>query len=174
MKKDSFGAGAVRYTYVGSPVGDILLVGDDAGLRLIALPLGSEKRKPEANWIQDARPFRKAARQLFEYFSGSRRAFDLDPVIEGTAFQKNVWRAVLDIPYGETVSYLEIACRIERPSASRAVGSANGANPFPIVIPCHRVVGKTGALTGYTGGVRWKELLLTLEGAFPPEPKTNA
>ena len=171
MQKDTYGAGAVRYTYFGSPVGDIMLVGDDAGLRLIALPLGSEKRKPEPNWIADARPFRPVARQLTEYFDGTRRTFDVNLVIEGTAFQKTVWRALQDIPYGETVSYMGLACRIGRPSASRAVGSANGANPFPIVIPCHRAVGKTGALTGYTGGVRWKKMLLELEGAFPPEPK---
>jgi len=171
VERDSFGAGPIRYTYVGSPVGDILVAGDDAGLRLITLPLGTERQKPGDSWLEDKRPFRDAARQLVEYFDGTRRTFDLQLAIAGTAFQKTAWRALLDVPYGETVSYLELACRIGRPTASRAVGSANAANPLSIVVPCHRVVGTTGALTGYAGGLRAKEFLLRLEGAFPPQPK---
>jgi len=162
--------GTVRYTYVSSPLGDILIAGNDHGIRAIALPIGSEKPKPEPDWFRDPKPFREATRQLAQYFAGTRRAFDLSLTTQGTAFQKTVWRALRDIPYGETVSYFELACRIGRPSASRAVAAANADNPFPIVVPCHRVVGNTSALKGYSGSVRWKEDLRRLESATSPDP----
>lgn len=160
----------IRYTYVSSPLGDILIAGNDKSLRVIALPIGSEKSKPEPSWFRDPKPFREATRQLAQYFAGSRHDFDLPLMAQGTAFQKTVWQALRDIPYGETVSYFELACRIERPSASRAVAAANADNPFPIVVPCHRIVGNARVLKGYTGSIRWKEDLRRLESATSPDP----
>ncbi len=170
MPQESKNFGTIRYTYVSSPLGNILITGNDQGLLAIALPIGSEKSKPEPGWFRDPKPFREVARQLAQYFAGNRRAFDLPLAAHGTAFQKTVWQALRDIPYGETVSYFELACRIERPSASRAVAAANADNPFPIVVPCHRIVGKTIALKGYTGSVRWKDDLRRLESATSPDP----
>lgn len=103
-------------------------------------------------------------RQLREYFSGKRRAFDFPLAPKGTPFQLAVWNALLDIPYGDTITYAELARRIDRPSAVRAVGAANGANPIPVIIPCHRVIGSNGTLTGYGGGIERKQWLLALEG----------
>jgi methylated-DNA-[protein]-cysteine S-methyltransferase len=108
----------------------------------------------------------EAERQLQEYFAGTRTRFELELEFVGTDFQKNVWLALLDIPYGQTRSYAQIAAQIGRPKAVRAVGAANGRNPLSIIAPCHRVVGKSGGLTGYAGGLRAKELLLALEGAY--------
>ncbi|MGH9318473.1 MAG: methylated-DNA--[protein]-cysteine S-methyltransferase [Vicinamibacteria bacterium] len=110
---------------------------------------------------------RDIQRQLREYFEGKRRVFSLDLALEGSDFQKGVWEAVARIPYGRTASYGEIAHLIGRPKASRAVGAANGANPIPIVIPCHRVIGSNGSLTGYGGGLPLKRRLLALEGVLP-------
>lgn len=102
--------------------------------------------------------------QLREYFSGKRKAFDFPLAPKGTPFQLAVWNALLEIPYGDTVTYAELAHRIGRPSAVRAVGAANGANPIPVIIPCHRVIGSNGTLTGYGGGIERKQWLLALEG----------
>ncbi len=154
-------------------MGDILVAGTECSLSLVALPIGAEKRKPKPGWIRDPKAFGAVGQQLSEYFKGRRKTFDLPLVVEGTAFQKTVWQALQDIRYGETVSYFELACRVSRPTASRAVGSANARNPLPIIVPCHRVVGKRGALTGYSGGLRWKESLLRLEGALPPGLDSN-
>jgi methylated-DNA-[protein]-cysteine S-methyltransferase len=107
----------------------------------------------------------EAERQLREYFAGKREAFDLELDFAGTAFQRAVWKALLTIPFGQTRSYAEIAKQIGRPSACRAVGAANGANPVAIIAPCHRVIGSTGALTGFGGGLDVKAQLLRLEGA---------
>jgi methylated-DNA-[protein]-cysteine S-methyltransferase len=104
------------------------------------------------------------AKQLAEYFSGKRTVFALDLAPRGTPFQLAVWNALLEIPYGDTISYAELARRIGKPSAVRAVGAANGANPIPIIIPCHRVIGSNGTLTGYGGGIERKQWLLALEG----------
>jgi methylated-DNA-[protein]-cysteine S-methyltransferase len=174
VTKSDLNGETIRYAYVGSPMGDIMVTGSEHELHLIALPLGSEKKQPDSAWVHDPRTFMDTARQITEYFAGERRVFDLPLRLQGTAFQKLVWRALGDIPYGETVSYFELACRIGRPTAARAVGSANARNPFSIVLPCHRVVGTTGALTGYSGGLKWKENLLRLEGALPPNPITPA
>ena len=106
---------------------------------------------------------REAARQLEAYFQGARQSFDLPVAPAGTSFQRTVWAAMAQIPYGETVTYGELAARIGRPGAARAVGRACGANPIPVILPCHRVVGKNGALTGYAGGLERKRLLLALE-----------
>jgi methylated-DNA-[protein]-cysteine S-methyltransferase len=141
----------------------LLLAGDGERLRVLAFSSGSKSRGPDADWVEDARPFADAARQLEGYFQGGRRQFELllDP--QGTEFQLRVWAELRRIPHGETISYGELARRIGNPAASRAVGLANGSNPIAIVIPCHRVVGSTGRLTGFGGGIEVKASLLALE-----------
>ena len=131
------------------------------------------RRDPEPDWIYNERPFADARRQLTEYFDGERRAFDLPLKLDGTEFQMSVLHALQQIPYGETTSYAEIAERIGRPKAVRAVGAANGRNPIPIIVPCHRVIGSHGDLTGFGGGLDTKEALLRLEAEhsqFPNVP----
>jgi methylated-DNA-[protein]-cysteine S-methyltransferase len=155
------------YCYFSSPVGDLLLAGDATSLRLVAFPDGPHPRRPEASWERSETPFRDALSQLKGYFAGTVRRFDLPLAPEGTAFQQVVWRALQTIPYGETLSYSGLARRIGKPTASRAVGAANGRNPIPIIIPCHRVIGATGSLTGFGGGLSTKRKLLELEGALP-------
>jgi len=157
----------MNYTYVDSPLGDLLLAGEEGALRLVSFPRGRMRRSPEQGWTEEAAPFRAAAKQLGEYFAGTRERFELvlEPV--GTEFQLAVWQALRRIPYGRTWSYAELAQRIGRPRAMRAVGAANGANPLPIVVPCHRVIGADGSLTGFGGGLPAKQLLLELEGALP-------
>lgn len=157
-----------RYTEMESSIGMLVLAGDAdgarlRGLRLIWLPGGGETFRPEPDWVKDARPFAETIRQLREYFAGRRDEFDLPLAPEGTEFQHEVWRAVAAIPYGETRSYGEIARQIGKADAVRAVGAANGQNPLPIVIPCHRVIGSDGRLTGYGGGLPLKKRLLELE-----------
>jgi methylated-DNA-[protein]-cysteine S-methyltransferase len=149
----------VTYRFLDTPVGGLLLARDDAGLRLIRFAVGADLKVGP----YDDRAFDDVVAQLREYFAGRRRQFDLPLAPEGTPFQQRVWRALLDIPYGETISYGELASRIGQRSASRAVGLANGSNPLPIVIPCHRVIGASGKLTGYGGGLPIKQQLLTLE-----------
>jgi methylated-DNA-[protein]-cysteine S-methyltransferase len=153
----------MSYTVSDSPVGALLLAADDVGLRHITFMRGRRAVRPDNSWREDAAPFQETIRQLRAYFAGSLETFDLPLAPEGTAFQQEVWRRLCEIPYGETTSYGEIARRLGRPQASRAVGLANGTNPLPIVIPCHRVIGKTGKLTGYGGGLPIKEKLLALE-----------
>ncbi len=159
----------MRYDEIDSPVGPLLVAADDDGLRLIHFQ-AAHRRKPEPSWQRDPAAFRDAAVQLGEYFRRERRAFDLPLAPRGTPFQLATWRALSTIPYGETISYEELARRVGRPSASRAVGAANGANPLPIVVPCHRVIGKNGSLTGFGGGLDTKRVLLELAGApcVPP------
>jgi len=151
------------FTFMQSPVGKLLLAGDAACLHCIGFPEGKGSRQPESGWKADFAPFKEAIRQLEAYFTLDLRQFDLALAPEGTTFQLEVWQSLRDIPYGKTVSYAEIARRIGRPKAVRAVGAANGRNPLPIVIPCHRVVGKDGSLTGYGGGLHIKAALLALE-----------
>uniref|UniRef100_Q029M4 Methylated-DNA--protein-cysteine methyltransferase n=1 Tax=Solibacter usitatus (strain Ellin6076) TaxID=234267 RepID=Q029M4_SOLUE len=141
----------------------VRLVTSKLGLRAINFRL-SEPVEGERN---DSNPIaRETARQLAAYFDGRLRSFDLALDLQGTAFQTRVWRELERIPYGKTRSYLQIAEAIASPKAVRAVGAANGANPIPIVIPCHRVIGSTGRLVGYGGGLPLKKRLLTLEGAL--------
>jgi methylated-DNA-[protein]-cysteine S-methyltransferase len=121
------------------------------------------RRDPEPDWIYNEKPFAKARRQLVEYFEGERKSFDLPLRVSGTEFQIRVLEELQRIPYGETLSYSDIAERIGNPKAVRAVGAANGRNPIPIVIPCHRVIGSSGDLTGFGGGLDTKEALLRLE-----------
>jgi methylated-DNA-[protein]-cysteine S-methyltransferase len=130
---------------------------------MIGFPKGSMRREPEPDWIFNEKPLAAACAQLNEYFAGSRKEFDLPLRFNGTEFQVSVLEALQEIPYGETTSYGEIAKRIGRPKAVRAVGAANGRNPIPIVVPCHRVIGSTGDLTGFGGGLDTKEALLRLE-----------
>ena len=167
------------FGFLATPVGRLLVARDPAGIRLIHFDgpaeAGPYRRPAKTEGGPHARPgwerhdaaFDDLATQLREYFEGRRRVFELPLAPEGTPFQVRVWNALLEIPYGETISYGELAARIGDRSASRAVGLANGSNPLPIVIPCHRVIGSNGKLTGYGGGLPIKERLLTLEGALP-------
>jgi methylated-DNA-[protein]-cysteine S-methyltransferase len=151
------------YTQIESPLGPLLLAADDAGLRQILFVNGRHPARPESSWKEDRVPLNDGIRQLHAYFGGELEKFDLPLAPEGTPFQLGVWRSLCDIPYGETISYGELAGRVGNPKASRAVGLANGSNPIPIVIPCHRVIGSNGKLTGYGGGLPIKEKLLALE-----------
>ena len=151
------------YRYLDTPVGPLLLVREGRDLRLISFKNGRCPQRPDPSWHESANAFDDVASQLMEYFAGQRQRFELPLAPEGTPFQQRVWRALQDIPYGVTISYAQLAGRIGQPTASRAVGLANGRNPLPIVIPCHRVIGASGALTGYGGGVPIKERLLALE-----------
>ena len=151
------------YCYLQTPVGRLLLAGDDQGLRQVDFQDGPHPAKPEPAWRENEKPFREVIKQLQEYFVGQRRSFDLPLAPQGTEFQLKVWRALRGIPYGKTWSYGELAKRIGRPKAPRAVGAANGRNPLPIVVPCHRVIGANGALTGFGGGLKIKQQLLELE-----------
>ena len=152
-------------TTLESPVGTLTLVASDAGLVAVLWPDDDPSRVRLGPLVDDAdHPIlREASAQLAAYFAGHQRAFDLPLDWRGTAFQKAVWAALLTIPYGETRSYGAIARAIGRPSASRAVGAANGRNPLSIVAPCHRVVGTSGQLTGFAGGLEAKASLLALE-----------
>ena len=153
----------VLYTYVESPLGELLLAGRGSALAFIGLPRGREVRSPAEGWRRTAGPFEEARLQIAAYFAGLRRAFDLRLDPGGTPFQRAVWERLLAIPYGETLTYGELARRLGRPAAARAVGAANGRNPLPIVIPCHRLLGAGGRLTGYGGGLEAKRALLELE-----------
>jgi methylated-DNA-[protein]-cysteine S-methyltransferase len=124
---------------------------------------GREQVQPKDGWVEDATRLAEPIHQLTEYFNGTRRTFNLRLAPQGTPFQQRVWQELLTIPYGETRSYGELARQIGQPNASRAVGLANGANPISIVVPCHRVIGANGTLTGYGGGLKNKQWLLTLE-----------
>ena len=161
------------YCYLDTPIGELLLAGDDDALCLVSFPEGSMRRDPEPDWIYNEKPFAAARQQLTEYFAGERRDFDLPLRLDGTEFQLSVLQALQQIPYGETTSYADIAERIGRPKAVRAVGAANGRNPIPIIVPCHRVIGSHGDLTGFGGGLDTKEALLRLEAEhsqFPNVP----
>lgn len=151
------------YSYLDSPVGRLLLAGEKGDLKLIAFPSGSRARGAQADWDRHDDPFRRVKGQLEEYFAGSRKHFDLPLAPRTTAFQARVLAALQAIPYGETRSYKDIAVALGDPGAVRAVGSANGSNPIPIVIPCHRVIGSDGSLTGFGGGLDRKRYLLDLE-----------
>ena len=147
------------HAYAPSPIGDLLLVANEEGLLEVHFPPALPPRHSE-------RSFGKLApviRELAEYFAGARKQFEVPLAMRGTPFQLDVWRALQRIPYGETRSYEQIAHSIGRPTATRAVGAANGANPIPIIVPCHRVIGKNGALTGFGGGIPVKRTLLDLE-----------
>ena len=147
------------YTWMDSPVGRLLLAADDRGLRRLLFA----DAEPQPGWVPDGDALRPVRDQLAAYFDGKLREFDINLAPEGTPFQLRVWRALLDIPYGQTISYGELARTIGNPAASRAVGLANGSNPISIIVPCHRVIGASGKLTGYGGGLERKSWLLALE-----------
>jgi methylated-DNA-[protein]-cysteine S-methyltransferase len=158
------------FGYVESPIGRLMLTTD--GSALTGLYMNLYRNKPSKlpavsdDWIQNATigPLPVVARQLKEYFAGKRRQFDLPLRMEGTEFQRRVWRELTEIPFGETRSYGQLAKRLNNPNGSRAVGLANGRNPIAIIVPCHRVIGADGSLTGFGGGIDRKEWLLTHEG----------
>ena len=160
----------VHTTFVDSPVGPLFVAADEDGMRAIEFCRNRHPVKRQDDWREgDNALLRRARRQLDEYFAGARRTFDLPLSPAGTEFQRGVWTTLATIPYGETISYAQLATRVGRPSAMRAVGAANGRNPLPIVLPCHRVIGADGALTGFGGGLPTKEFLLRLEGALPEQ-----
>ena len=151
------------YADIQSPVGPLRLVATAEALTAIEFASADGPPPVPAEWEPARAPFDEAIRQLSAYFRGALRRFDLPLAPAGTAFQQAVWTALGEIPFGETVSYGALARQIGRPRAVRAVGAANGRNPIPIVIPCHRVIGSDGRLTGYGGGLPVKAALLALE-----------
>jgi methylated-DNA-[protein]-cysteine S-methyltransferase len=157
----------IHYDDMDSPIGKLRLVADSHGLREIWLAQARHPKTAQASWICAAAPLAFARVQLQEYFAGERAQFDLPLHPTGTPFQLAVWHELARIPYGITISYGELARRIGRPQAMRAVGAANGRNPLPIVVPCHRVIGSNGSLTGFGGGLPTKQFLLTMEHAIP-------
>ena len=167
----------MEYSYLDTPIGELLLAGEGSVLKVLGFPDGPRRQRAESAWVLRSAGLKEARAQLAEYFSGSLQAFDLQLAPNGTPFQLDVLTELRRIPYGTTVSYADIARRIGRPKAVRAVGAANGRNPIPIVIPCHRVIGSNGQLTGFGGGLPTKERLLRLElensGLFADRSEAN-
>ena len=154
----------MRYTTVDSPIGELLLAGSERGLqRLWMSPF-----RIQPSWKHDPTAFADVRDQLEQYFAGERHEFDVQLDLVGNGFELSVWEALLGIPYGETASYIDIATMIGAPRAARAVGMANGRNPVAIIVPCHRVIGADGSLTGYGGGLERKRFLLELEAGVLP------
>jgi methylated-DNA-[protein]-cysteine S-methyltransferase len=161
------------YTSLESPIGELLAVGDGQALHGLYMQEGRTAMTVQPGWEPADEPFAEVGAQLADYWAGERTAFDLPLAIAGSPFQQRVWRALREIPYGETASYGEVARRIGVPSASRAVGVANGQNPVAVIVPCHRVIGADGSLTGYGGGLERKRLLLDLEAGVLPLGSTS-
>jgi methylated-DNA-[protein]-cysteine S-methyltransferase len=157
------------FRYHDSPIGRLLLSGDTTGLQQVLMDIEDKPWRIDEHWRSATDELDEVCRQLDEYFAGRRQRFELPLAPQGTVFQQAVWQALQSIPYGQTSSYSALAAKIARPKAVRAVGAANGANPIAIIIPCHRVIGRDGSLTGYAGGLPRKALLLRLEGAQPAE-----
>jgi methylated-DNA-[protein]-cysteine S-methyltransferase len=153
----------MHYRTMDSPIGSLIIAGDEGGLRHLLFAEGRKSARPQPEWEPDRTSLTETVRQLTAYFAGTLRAFDLPLAPKGTEFQQQVWRALCAIPYGETTSYGALAKRIGNPNAVRAVGLANGSNPIAIIIPCHRVIGSNGSLTGYGGGLPIKKALLEME-----------
>lgn len=151
------------YTYTDSPIGQLLLSGTDDALEGLYFSTGSKARGADPAWHRHDAPFARVKQQLAEYFEGKRKVFDLPLKPSGTPFQLAVLDALCEIPYGETCSYRDIAERVGNPKAVRAVGTANGRNPIALIIPCHRVIGADGSLTGFGGGLETKQALLVHE-----------
>ena len=157
----------IRFRHFDSPVGTLTIAASDAGLHAIEFP-GDSYLLPRRDWREGDHPLlARAQAQLDEYFTGSRKRFDLPLAPQGTPFQRQVWFALATIPYGQTRSYAEQARAIGRPTATRAVAAANGQNKVSSIVPCHRVIGSDGSLTGFGGGLPVKRFLLELEGALP-------
>lgn len=153
--------GETYYHWYKSPIGKLLITGNQSALATITFPIS--KPEPAQDWTENSLQFKEVCRQLDHYFAGTLKSFDLPLAPHGTAFQKSVWRQLLKIRYGQTTSYGSIAKQLGNEKAMRAVGSANGRNPISIIIPCHRVIGSDGNLTGYGGGLPTKSFLLNLE-----------
>jgi methylated-DNA-[protein]-cysteine S-methyltransferase len=151
------------YTLEESPIGELLLLGDGHTLHGLYMQGGRRPKPIAEEWERSSEPFAAVSAQLHEYFAGERTAFELPLAMTGTPFERRVWDALTCIPYGETLSYGELARQIGQPSAARAVGLANGRNPISVIVPCHRVIGANGTLTGYGGGLERKRILLELE-----------
>jgi methylated-DNA-[protein]-cysteine S-methyltransferase len=156
----------LEYTYMESPVGQLLLAGDGEVLHYLSFPSGKMCFKPKPDWHYHAAALKQTRHQIDAYFAGQLKQFNLAIAPQGTEFQMQVLSALQEIPFGQVRSYKDIAQAIHRPKAVRAVGAANGRNPMPIIIPCHRVVGADGSLTGFGGGVDTKAFLLRLESAI--------
>ncbi len=161
----TFADAPIYWCEIDSPIGPLLLAGTGRALTHVHFQAGPRAPKPCAAWRPAQAPFADVTVQLAEYFAGQRQQFSLPLAPQGTAFQRSVWQALGQIPYGETISYGELARRLGSHSGARAVGLANGANPLPIIVPCHRVIGADGSLTGFGGGLPLKRALLALEGA---------
>jgi methylated-DNA-[protein]-cysteine S-methyltransferase len=155
--------GRIYFADMESPVGQLRLVAEEMGVRMVWFVRGRKNEKPKEEWKEDAAFFVDVVRQLNAYFAGELREFEIPLLMEGTEFQKRVWKMLQTIPYGETISYGELAKKLGDPKAVRAVGAANGQNPIPIIVPCHRVIGSDGSLTGFGGGLENKKKLLELE-----------
>jgi methylated-DNA-[protein]-cysteine S-methyltransferase len=153
----------VQHRTFESPIGPLLLAGDEGGLRFLLFGNGRHVVTPDPGWEADRGLLKEPVRQLTAYFKGELTAFDVPVAPIGTAFQRAVWLELQAIPFGETISYGELARRLGNPKAVRAVGLANGSNPISIIIPCHRVIGSNGSLVGYGGGLPTKQALLALE-----------
>lgn len=152
-----------QYCYYQSPFGKLLLIGNDGILEELHFPGAAEQEQIAEDWQHDETVFNEVLQQLAEYFAGNRQEFNLKIVPKGTPFQKRVWQELQKIPFGRTASYGEIAERVGNAKACRAVGMANNKNPIPIIVPCHRVIGKNGSLVGFGGGLDLKRQLLNLE-----------
>jgi methylated-DNA-[protein]-cysteine S-methyltransferase len=160
------------YSCHSSPIGELLLTWDDGALTRLHMGdhRSDDASSPDPRWRRDDSALRKVHDQLRAYFAGELRKFDLPLRMEGTSFQRLVWEGLLEIPYGATASYAELARRIGHPGASRAVGAANARNPIGLIVPCHRVIGANGTLTGYGGGLNRKEWLLRHEASVIGKP----
>jgi methylated-DNA-[protein]-cysteine S-methyltransferase len=156
------------FTTFDSPIGELLLVGDGPALRRLSMQDAPRPQPIDQRWERDDLAFGEVRAQLAEYFAGERREFEVELALTGNPFELRVWQALSQIPYGETVSYGQIATALGQPSAARAVGLANGRNPVALIVPCHRVIGADGSLTGYGGGLERKRLLLELESGVLP------
>ena len=151
------------YDVIDSPIGALLLTGDGEALSGLWMQDAGQPRTPGHDWRRDPAAFCPVAAQLEQYFARERTAFDLPLTMAGTDFQRRVWSALREIPYGQTTSYGALADRLGQPGAARAVGLANGRNPIAVIVPCHRVIGADGSLTGFGGGLPRKRALLELE-----------
>ena len=147
-----------------SPIGKLRVAVDERGLRYVLFDSNKHPPKHISDWLRDCSPTRQAREQLLQYFAGEIKTFELAISFDGTEFQQRTWNQLASIPYGKTWSYSDLAIRVGSPKAVRAVGSANGRNPIPIVLPCHRVIGSNGSLTGFGGGLPIKKWLLEHEG----------
>ncbi len=156
------------YTTTESPIGSLLLVGDGTALHRLSMQGGPRPAAIDPAWQRDENAFEPVEAQLRDYFAGARHGFDVQLEMAGTPFERRVWQALREIPYGETTSYGRLAQSIGEPGAARAVGLANGRNPIAVIVPCHRVIGADGGLTGFGGGLERKRFLLELETGVLP------